>query len=187
MKPILGTTILLISTSSATWAATVPTALDCEGRSNPVGVDVTAPRLSWKLVGTANERGLRQSGYQVLVASSPEVLSQNRGDLWNSGKVNSRQSLGVPYQGKPLRSEQQLFWKVRFWNGQGAVSPWSRNAIWTMGVLRPGDWKAKWIASPEAPEAVLQRLSLGYHAAETTQLEEVKWVQVDLGKPVAFD
>src|SRR5271157_2653004 len=67
-----------------------PVDLRCEYRANPLGVDTLAPRLSWKLaVADPTARGLGQSAYQVLVASSEALLTRNQGDLWDSGKVNA--------------------------------------------------------------------------------------------------
>jgi len=71
--------------------------LRCEYRVNPLGIDVLLPRLSWNI--KSNERGQKQGSYQVLVASSEEKLAKNRGDLWNSGKIESDQSVHVVYGG----------------------------------------------------------------------------------------
>ena len=115
----------------------------CEYRTNPVGVDTPAPRLSWVL--ESKERGTLQSAYQVLVASSSELLKRGQGDLWDSGRVESDQSTQVAYGGQPLASGQTCFWKVRVWNRAGATSDWSQPATWTMGLLQPADWQATWI------------------------------------------
>jgi alpha-L-rhamnosidase len=117
--------------------------LRCEYLSNPLGIDVPKPRLSWTLSPAANVRG--QSAYRVLVASAPEILGQDRGDLWDSGRVSSRNSTWIEYRGKPLVSGQQAYWKVRVWGDAGTASPWSAQATWSMGLLQPSDWHAKWI------------------------------------------
>ncbi len=118
-------------------------AVKCEYRTNPLGIDVVQPRLSWEL--KSEERGAAQSAWQVLVASTAEQLGKDSGDLWDSGKVASDQSVQIPYAGKALVSDQQCFWKVRAWNGKDEVSPWSEPAHWSMGLLSPDDWKGKWI------------------------------------------
>src|SRR5512143_1800089 len=66
-----------------------PTQLRCEYQSAPLAVESLAPRLSWVVETGAGERGVFQSSYQVLVASSPELLQRDQGDLWDSGKVAS--------------------------------------------------------------------------------------------------
>jgi len=115
----------------------------CEYRENPVGVDTPAPRLSW-VINTAT-RGTRQTAWQILVASSPAALAKNQGDWWDSGQVNSDQSIQVVYGGKSLAAGQNYFWKVRIWNQANQVSDWSQPARWTMGLLNAADWQAKWI------------------------------------------
>jgi len=125
--------------------------LRCEYRTNPLGIDVPAPRLSWIMVSTdSSQRGARQAAYRVLVASSAETLAENRGDLWDSGRIPSDQSNQLGYVGKPLKSSQQVFWKVRIWDEHGEASPWSAPASWTMGILSDADWHAEWISAREA-------------------------------------
>jgi len=121
----------------------VPTLLRCEYLQDPLGVDATQPRLSW--ITEAKERGWRQGAYHVLVASSKEQLEQNRGDLWDSGKVMSAESTHVAYAGKPLQSRMQCFWKVRIWDSNDHKGGWSDPAVWSVGPLNPQDWTAKWI------------------------------------------
>ena len=101
------------------------------------------PRLSWIL--TSDQRGQKQTAYQVLVSSTAELLARNQGDLWNSGKVSSDQSIQVEYLGKPLVSRMGCHWKVRVWDKEGKISGWSSPAFWSMGLLHPEDWQAKWI------------------------------------------
>ena len=120
--------------------------LRCEYLVDPLGIDETAPRLSWTL--HSDGRDQRQTAYQVLVASSNERLAQDQGDLWDSGKVASDETAQVVYAGKPLASRQACFWKVRVWDRDGQPSQWSQPARWEMGLLKADDWKAHWIAGP---------------------------------------
>ena len=117
----------------------------CEYREAPLCIDNPQPRLSWTLA--SNERGQRQAGYQILVASTGEVLSGGAGDLWDSGKVESDDSLQVEYAGKPLASGQMCHWKVRVFDKDDKPSAWSEPAQWAMGLLHPEDWTARWIAA----------------------------------------
>ena len=144
------------SCASGDAAAVQATALLCEYRENPLGIDVVAPRLSWRSEdgGRRSEvRGVRQAAYQILVASSAELLARDEGDLWDSGKVESDQSLQIEYAGVPLESRMLCHWKVRVWT-DSALNPdprplnpssWSAPALWTMGLLEPDDWSAQWI------------------------------------------
>ena len=115
--------------------------LRCEYLAKPNGIDVLQPRLSWLL--DSDRRGEKQTAYQVIVTCPLGVL-------WDSGKVASDQSIQVEYAGKPLSSRQACEWKVRVWDKDGKPSAWSKPATWTMGLLKPEDWQAKWIGSPSA-------------------------------------
>jgi len=160
------------------------TSLRCEFRDTPLGIDSPQPRLSWNLKPASPAfRGLMQTAYQVMAASSADVLAKDQPDLWDSSKVQSDQSAGVVYAGKPLASGQQVFWKVRIWDNAGQPSPWSQPATWTMGLLKPSDWKAEWIMAAGAD----RRTARGYHAAEADREDDTKWVQVDLGQAMPIE
>jgi hypothetical protein len=128
-------------------AALTPAGLRCEYAVNPLGVDSPNPRLFWEL--ESKERGQMQSAYQILVASSEKNLARDEGDLWDSGKVDSDETIQIAYAGKELKSSQQVYWMVRAWDGTGKASVWSRTATWTMGVLSTNDWQAKWIGAAD--------------------------------------
>lgn len=133
------------------------TALKTEHATDPLGIDVAQPRLSWQVA--AEEKGQRQTAWQVLVATSGAALAADRGDLWDSGKVAGDRTQRVPYGGWPLASSQQVFWKVRSWDRADRPSAWSAPATWTMGVLTPPEWRARWITAsgPERLENTLLR------------------------------
>lgn len=122
------------------------TNLKCEYLENPAGVDVLNPRLSWKL--KSDQRGEKQTAYRILVASSQENLDKDIGDLWDTGKVKSDQSIHIEYGGKPLKTGMPCYWKVRVWDKKEKASQWSQPAEWSMGLLNPDDWVAKWITHP---------------------------------------
>jgi alpha-L-rhamnosidase len=131
-------------------SAAVVGQLRCEYLKDPLGIDALQPRLSWVLdAGKSAARDQAQSGYQILVARNRNELEANQGDLWDSGHVNSDQSIQVRYAGKALASEQECFWKVRVWDSEGKPSAWSEPAHWTMGLLNPSDWHGKWIGLDE--------------------------------------
>ena len=127
-----------------------PVGLRCEYLVNPQGIDVMQPRLSWILEGrSTNQRRLRQSAWQILVASSEKNLKSDVGDLWDSGKVGSDQSIQVSYAGVALASRQECFWKVRVWDGTDQSSSWSQPTGWSMGLVQPENWKGEWIGFDE--------------------------------------
>ncbi len=119
------------------------TGLRCEGQQSPIGIDTPAPRLGWIL--TSSRRGQRQTAYRVLVASTMEALAQDRGDLWDSGKVTSTEAVNVPYGGRALSSGQVCLWKVRAWDAEDQPSEWSRPGAWEVSLLSPDDWRAAWL------------------------------------------
>jgi alpha-L-rhamnosidase len=118
--------------------------LKCDYKTNPLGIDAKNPRLSWIL--GSEKRGEVQTSYQILVASEIDILSESSADMWNSGKLNSRQSVHVVYSGKVLKSRQRYFWKIRIWDKDGQPSQWSEIAWWEMALLNRSDWQASWIS-----------------------------------------
>ena len=154
MKKYLFILILFFSTAILQ-GATVKN-LRCEGLVAPLGVDNDHPKLSWMIVKSEDLKKVisdpRQTAYQVLVASSEEKLTASKGDLWDSGKVESDQNIGVVYAGKPLKSSNCCYWKVRVWDKKGKPSSWSEPSQWRMGLLKQEDWSAKWISNETAGE-----------------------------------
>ena len=120
-----------------------PVNLRCEYLKNPVGIDVRQPRFAWVLRHT--ERAQMQSAYQLLVASRPELLAQNKGDQWDNGKTLSDDSTQVVYKGKPLESGHSYWWKVRYWDKDGNASEYSHPASFEVGLLSAEEWKGQWM------------------------------------------
>lgn len=131
-------------------AACVADHLKCEGRQNPIGVDVGKPVLSW--IFQSEMRGGQQSAYRILVASAPKLLSPGQADRWDSERVEGN-AQRVIYAGKPLQSMERVYWTVCLWDQGDRLSDWSTPAMWTMGLLRPQDWQAKWIQGADAVPA----------------------------------
>ncbi len=172
----------------AAWPCWAGVSIDkprCEYQIDPLGIGVAKPRLSWIL--QSPERGEKQTAYQVLVASSPEILAKEQGDLWDSGRVDGDQTIHVPYAGKPLRSRMQCFWKVRAWDKAGQASAWSKPSLWTMGLLDRSDWGAKWIAYYNPADPPLVTPHNGYHCEMAASADVAKWVAVDLGEDRIID
>jgi alpha-L-rhamnosidase len=120
-----------------------PEFLRCEYQVDPLGIDETAPRLSWRV--SSSRRGERQTAWRILVASTKTNLDLGKGDLWDSGIVVDAETIGAVYQGRPLVSGQVCHWKVQVWDKDHKVSPWSAPAMWSMGLLKNQDWRAQWI------------------------------------------
>lgn len=127
----------------ATGDGFAPLGLRVEYAVNPLGIDATTPRLSWR--STSGERDARQSAYQIQVAASPGDLESGQ-LLWDSGRVSSDASLFIPYGGPELVTAQRVYWRVKLWDGDSHESAWSEHAHWEMGLLQEGDWQAQWIS-----------------------------------------
>lgn len=118
----------------------------------PLGIDDPCPMLSWRLSCPKAERDQGQSAWRVLVASSPELLDGDCGDVWDSGKVESGRTSCIAYEGAALRSAARYWWKVRAWDRGGRPTPWSESASFGCGLLDTADWQAKWIGRGPAQE-----------------------------------
>ena len=110
---------------------------------NPIGFYDATPSFSWHL-----PQGIQlQTAYRIVAASHPDLLP-NKPDIWNSGKVNSDQTLYVKYKGSELNSRQKVYWQVQFWDENGTKSAWSEVAHFELGLLKNSDWLGKWMSIP---------------------------------------
>ncbi len=133
-----------LTTSSCTRGKLEVHHLRCEYLDNPISIESKTPLLSWQL--QTDGASASQEYYQLIVASTPSLLTEEKADYWNAGKIRSGQSVQIGYEGKALQSRQTAYWKVRVWDANGNASAWSAPAQWTMGLLEPSDWAASWIA-----------------------------------------
>ncbi len=127
-----------------------PHDLRCEYLLEPLGIDTSSPRLSWRIESSV--RGERQEAFRILVASSPELLAGDVGDSWDSGRFEGGSGPFADYGGEGLLSCSRYFWKVRWWNARGAESPWSETGSFITGFLHREEWKPKWIGGASIPE-----------------------------------
>ncbi len=128
--------------------------LRCEDVANPLGIDITRPLLSWQMED--ERRNAKQSAYRILVGTSADGITHEKGDVWDTGKIASQQSLHVPYSGPPLQARHRYYWAVEIWDATGDLSASSKPAWWEMGLLNKSDWKAQWISQPD-PEQQADR------------------------------
>ena len=125
--------------------------LTCEFVKNPLGMDMPQPRLGWKIIldeFSKQNQNKSQSAYHILVASSIDLINEDCGDVWNSGKIISNESQHVIYEGAQLQSRKKYWWKVRIWDEERTGIPWSAISFWVMGIFQD-DWnlKCKWIGA----------------------------------------
>lgn len=123
--------------------------LRCEYLSNPLGIDSTVPRFSWKLQD--QRRGAKQTAYRLLVASRPEDLAGGKGDVWDSQRIGSDETIGIVYKGTALRSSSRYFWNVQIWDKDDKECTAGEPAWFETGLLNRTDWKAKWISGEYRP------------------------------------
>ncbi len=121
------------------------TNLTCEYQTNPMGIDIQHPRMSWQI--QSDHRGTHQAAFQVMIAANEMDFSDGTTLVWDSGRIESDQSIHFPYTGPPLKSGQRVFWKVRVWDQDGSQAE-SPVAWWEMGLLEKTDWSAQWIGAP---------------------------------------
>lgn len=124
-------------------AETVPLDLRCDGIGEALAASA-APLLSWRV--ESEDRGQSQSAWQILVSSKAELLAEDRGDLWDSGKTAAGRTPFTSYAGSALAPGGRYYWKVRCWDAGDQPGAWSKPAVMEIAPLAPGDWQgAQWI------------------------------------------
>jgi alpha-L-rhamnosidase len=95
--------------------------------------------------------GAKQTAYEIDVASSPDVLSGGKVDVWASGRTDAGRSLNVRYAGPALKASTRYYWRVTVWDAGGKPYPASEPAWFETGLMSQDAWKAQWIGY-ETPE-----------------------------------
>lgn len=162
-------------------AALRVTDLRTEQLKNPLGIDIRHPRLGWRI--ESDEQNVMQTAYHILVASSPELLAQDKGDCWDSGKVKTDASQWITYQGETLKRNTPYYWKVKVYTHTNETD-WSEPASWSMGLLNEADWQGQWIGldrpAPGDSETQWSRLAARYLRKEFALTKEVKRATVHI-------
>lgn len=146
IRMILFTGISLLSLMIISWKAKPileVTELRCQSANNPVGISMEHPVFSW--ISESSERGQKQTAYQIIVADNNEDISKNRGNIWDSGKVDSGLSNAVSYQGTNLLSNHYYYWKVKVWDNLGNPGEFSKAATFLTSIIDSMLWQAQWI------------------------------------------
>ncbi len=124
-----------------------PINLRCEYLQNPIGIDISSPRFSWIL--EHEERSQSQSAFQIIVSSLRNFSESVNENMWDSGKIKSSNTVNISYKGKPLKSNSIYYWRVKWWDQNDEVSPYSNIANFGMAFLNESEWKAYWISRKE--------------------------------------
>jgi alpha-L-rhamnosidase len=151
------------------------TNLIIEYQINPIGIEVMKPRFSWQILSDQNN--VKQTAYEVRVASTKAHLTVERKLLWSSKKTKSDQSVNVEYQGPTLASMQRAYWQVRIWDQNNQVSEWSEVSFWEMGILKTEEWGAHWITKTDDIQEE-ESLPAHYYRKEFTSIKKVERARV---------
>jgi alpha-L-rhamnosidase len=132
-----------------------PAGLQLDNLKTPLGIDDPAPRFSWRLDDSA--RGAKQSAYELLVASNAEGLLSGKADVWDSGRVESDRSIGIPYAGLALQPSTRYFWRVKIWNVDRKPYSPSETNWWETGLMKQDAWHSQWIGYETPEEATVRQ------------------------------
>lgn len=118
-------------------ADTMPSGLMVDLLAHPERTTVadTAPEFTW--IFKPGTRGENQRAYQIIVASSAAMAAAGIGNVWDSGKVTSSESVNVPFGGAALTRGSTYYWRVRTWGTAGSASSWSDTQAFTIESTAP--------------------------------------------------
>ena len=112
---------------------------------NPLGIDEAGPVFSWQM--ESGRTGAAQSARRVCVALGKEELA--KGELvWDSGKIEGKESVGISYAGEALMPETRYFWCVEVWDERGKKHVSKEEAWFETGLMGEGMTDARWISAP---------------------------------------
>lgn len=156
-----------------------PEHLQCEYRTNPIGIDSQNPRLSWII--TASGENVLQTAWRLIVSDDSLAIAKGHGTIWDSDKRLSDQSIQIPYSGSSLQPGKKYYWRVRIWDNKGRSSAWSHTASWRMGLWEPAHWAgAHWIAYDSIKET--EKIIPAAHGGGKQEWGELKAIQPLLRK-----
>lgn len=190
----IGIALLGVSSGLAMAQATSPRgpiALRVDNLVTPLGMDDAAPRFSWQLSDA--QPGARQSAYEVLVSSNAAALAGGKADVWDSGRVDSDESMNVVYKGPALQSSTRYFWQVKVWDAGQKAYPASKVTWWETGLLSKANWHANWIGYETPEEGAVRHAGAqwitspdaGSQAGNKSAEQRIAYrTSVDMEKPV---
>jgi alpha-L-rhamnosidase len=144
----IAATCVLLCAFAVSAQSPKPVKLECESLVTPLGMDAQRPQLSWQMQDV--RAGARQTAYEIQVASSPDILASGKADVWDSGRVASGNSRGLPYEGPALEPSKRYYWRVLLWDHHGDAGAPSAPSWWETGLLKQDNWKAQWIGYEES-------------------------------------
>lgn len=144
-------------------AGPAPTGLLTELLARPELTVIPTARPSFGWVVEATGLDQVQTAYQILVASSEERLERDEGDWWDSGRIESSQSINLVYAGAPLPPGQTCWWQVRTWDQHGRAGAWSAPQRFTLAAELPEYATARYpLQTTARPTARMVALAPGH-------------------------
>lgn len=118
------------------------TDLQCEYLENPISVDITNPRFTWKIAD--NRKGASQYAYRITVGTDSAAVAHGTGNMWDTGKTVSNSTL-ASYAGNPFTPFTQYYWSVTVWGADNNKSTTSKVASFRTGMMN-ANWRGSWIS-----------------------------------------
>ncbi|MCP4751271.1 MAG: family 78 glycoside hydrolase catalytic domain, partial [Proteobacteria bacterium] len=150
--------------------ASQPMNLRCEYQENPLGLETEIPRFSWNL--QSSNRSEKQLAYRILVSTRKEDLENEAGSMWDSGRVESDNTVNIEYAGSPLAGHQRYFWCVRWWDVENAASTYSEINDFTTGFFKDESWEAKWLSMTD-PRSFMSNVAMIMQSGKHPQFHAV--------------
>lgn len=136
----------------------------------PLGIDVESPRFSWQMKSPYHKRGLKQTAYQLV------VTDENGQTVWDSGKIDSEQSLNIKYQGRQLLATTRYNWELKVWDNEN--EKYTAASWFETGLMNPDPnlsaWSgAKWIGGGDEDMILYSHYLPVFKIKYSLQLDEI--------------
>lgn len=175
----------LLASAMPSFAGEAPDGLSIEFLRGPGVVKVVdaAPVFGWVLHSDKPDNV--QVAYRILVSRDAQTLARNEGDVWDSGKVESSESVNVAYAGKPLVGRQSYSWKVKTWLRHGGEQPWSEPQPFVMGELSNGSGISRYEQDiVRIAPASIRKLGDGHYLVDFGK-DAYSYLKLDIEAPAA--
>lgn len=140
------------------------------------------PVFSWKI--KSDQPGFAQQACKVIVSDDPDIIDLSRGNLWDSQKLGTSNSIQVRYDGPALENGKQYFARVRVWDQNDTPSTWSEGVRFVVPLEYPGDWQAEWLTHDYEPD---EAMPLFRKAFEIPDAADIKFARFYIAAPGYYE